>query len=83
MTADDGSSNAQAQVHNDVRVDILEADAKALANTLNRDLLRPYIDLNFGPQADYPRIELEVPKPRGSGPARRRSGQVGPTGAAG
>jgi len=63
MTADDGSSNAQAQVHNDVRVDILEADAKALANTLNRDLLRPYIDLNFGPQADYPRIELEVPKP--------------------
>ena len=36
---------------------------RQLANTLNRDLIQPYVDLNFGPQARYPRLELRVPKP--------------------
>ncbi|MFO1351903.1 MAG: DUF935 domain-containing protein [Gammaproteobacteria bacterium] len=62
MTADNGSSLSQAQVHNDVRLDILKADARQLAGTLNRDLVRPYIDLNFGPQKAYPRIALYVPE---------------------
>lgn len=63
MTADDGSSNAQAGIHNEVRIDILKADAKALANTLNRDLIKPFVDLNFGAQEAYPKISLPVPKP--------------------
>ncbi|MGK4387738.1 phage portal protein family protein [Ectopseudomonas oleovorans] len=50
MTTDDGSSQSQANVHNEVRMDILRADAKQLAATLNRDLVRTFIDLNFGPQ---------------------------------
>ena len=62
MTADDGASLSQAQVHNDVRLDLLTADAKALQNTLNRELVRPFIDLNFGPGA-YPRLVVVVPKP--------------------
>ena len=34
------------------------ADAKALAAILNRDLVRPWIDLEFGPQEKYPRIRI-------------------------
>lgn len=62
MTSDDGSSNSQAQVHNDVRKDILKADARQLAATVNRDLVRPLVDLNFGPPASgkYPRLVLPV-----------------------
>lgn len=60
MTTDDGSSQSQANVHNEVRMDILRADAKQLAATLNRDLVQTFIDLNYGPQERYPRIVLQV-----------------------
>lgn len=63
MTTDDGSSLGQAKVHDGVREDILRADAKALAATLNRDLVRPFVDLNFGPQERYPCLRLPVPEP--------------------
>lgn len=62
MTADDGASLSQAQVHQLVRLDIMTADARALSNTLNRMLVRPFIDLNFGP-GSYPRLTVVVPKP--------------------
>lgn len=63
MTADDGSSQAQANVHNDVRGDILKADARRLAATLNRLLVKPFIDLNFGVQENYPEIVIPVEDP--------------------
>lgn len=63
MTTDDGASLSQAKVHNDVRLDIVEGDAKQLAATLNRALVKPFIDLNFGPQEDYPRIYFVTPNP--------------------
>ena len=63
MTTDDGSSQSQATVHNDVRLDILKADAKQLAATLNRYLVRLFVDLNYGPQENYPRIVLQVSEP--------------------
>ena len=63
MTADSGSSLSQSTTHNEVRHDILRADCKQLAATLNRDLIKPYIDLNFGVQENYPRLTLPVPKP--------------------
>lgn len=63
MTTDDGSSQSQATVHNDVRLDILKADAKQLAATLNRYLVRMFVDLNYGPQENYPRIVLQVTEP--------------------
>lgn len=62
MTADDGASLSQAKVHNDVRLDLLKADAKALEATLNRDLVRAFVDLNFGP-GRYPTISIPVPEP--------------------
>ncbi len=45
----------------DVRRDILESDAEELSHTLNAQLVRPFIDLNYGPQAAYPAIRLAVP----------------------
>lgn len=63
MTSDDGSSNAQAQVHNNVRHDIAVADARAVSGTLNRDLVKPYVDVNFGVQKAYPRLSIEVVEP--------------------
>ncbi|MGE4526818.1 MAG: DUF935 domain-containing protein [Rhodospirillaceae bacterium] len=63
MTSDDGSSLAQADVHNEVRHDILRSDARQLAITLNRDLVRPFVDLNFGVQSRYPLLTLPVLEP--------------------
>lgn len=63
MTSDDGSSLGQAKIHNEVRLDILRADCKQLAGTINRDLIKPFVDLNFGPQERYPLVELPVPDP--------------------
>ncbi|WP_027360253.1 DUF935 domain-containing protein [Desulforegula conservatrix] len=60
MTSDDGSSQAQAKVHNEVRIDILRADANQLEETLNRDLVIPFIILNFGEKEKYPRLTLPV-----------------------
>jgi phage gp29-like protein len=56
-----GGSRAAAQVHEGVRRDILNADARRLAATLARDLVRPIVELNMGPQARYPKIELGLP----------------------
>jgi len=63
MSTDDGSSQAQATIHNEVRIDLLQADAKAESNTLNRYLVRPWCDLNFAPGRPYPRLIIDVPKP--------------------
>ncbi len=54
-------SRAAAEVHDSVRGDILSADALRLSATINRDLIRPIVDLNLGPRARYPRFELNLP----------------------
>lgn len=51
MTSDDGSSRAQAEVHDSVRLDILAADAIVDAASINRDLINPFLQLNYGPAA--------------------------------
>lgn len=63
MTADSGSSEAQAKVHNDVRHDIALSDARAVAATISRDIVRPFVDLNFGVQQVYPRLVLPIDEP--------------------
>ncbi|MGO4196555.1 DUF935 domain-containing protein [Rhizobium sp. YAF28] len=58
-----GSSGyAQAKVHDGVKADIERSDAKQLAASLNRDLVKPYIDLNKGPQKKYPLIKIGRPE---------------------
>ena len=54
-------SRAAAQVHEAVRRDILSADARRLEETLSRDLIKPLVDLNAGPQRRYPRLQLALP----------------------
>ena len=48
--------------HGDVRADIKSADAKTLAAVLNRDLIRVWVQLEFGPQTAYPRLRIEDPE---------------------
>ena len=50
------------QTSSEVRRDILESDAEELADTINAQLVRPFIDLNFGPQAAYPVFQFHFPE---------------------
>lgn len=52
---------ATARVHDGVREDIEEADSRQLAATLNRDLVRSLVSLNFGPRKRYPVIKIGRP----------------------
>ena len=53
---------AVGKVHNGVKEDIERSDAKQFAATMNRDLVKPYIDLNKGPQKAYPKIKVGRPE---------------------
>ncbi len=54
--------HAIGREHRQVQEDIETADCKALSATLNRDLIRPWMDLEFGPSKSYPRIVIGRPK---------------------
>ncbi len=56
MTTDNGSSQAQAKVHNEVRLDIVAADSDDLAESVNAAIIKPFIDFNFGVQESYPAL---------------------------
>lgn len=56
--------HAVGREHRQVQQDIERADAKALSAILNRDLIRPWIDLERGPQAAYPRLIIARPEVR-------------------
>jgi phage gp29-like protein len=51
-------SRAAAEVHDVVRRDIATDDARRVSATLNRDLVKPLIDLNRGPRRRYPQITI-------------------------
>ena len=59
MTSDNGSSMAQAKVHNDIRLDIVKSDARELEATLN-NFLRHYINQVVGIQKEYPKIKWQI-----------------------
>lgn len=48
--------------HRQVQEDIETADARDLAAILNRDLIRPWVNLEFGPQKRYPRLVIARPE---------------------
>lgn len=63
MTAEvskSGGSLAQAKVQENVRMDIVRFDARQHAKTINRDLIRHAVAMNFGPQEIYPKVEMEL-----------------------
>jgi len=63
MTTDNGSSMAQANVHNDVRLDIAQADARSVCGTINRDLIAPAVAINFGKDVEAPLLKIEIDEP--------------------
>ncbi|SHF88082.1 DUF935 domain-containing protein [Vibrio gazogenes] len=63
MTADNGSSQAQANVHNEVRLDIAAWDARQLESCINEYLVKPFIILNWGMQEHYPKVKVKVSNP--------------------
>lgn len=52
-----GGSRAAAQVHMDVRSEIVMSDERIVVKTFNK-LIRWIIDLNFGSSTDYPKFVL-------------------------
>lgn len=62
-----GLGSGQADVHDGVRQDIETADCKSLSAVINRDVIRPWMDLEFGPPANplrggYPRVVIARPQ---------------------
>lgn len=50
--------------HRQVQEDIERSDAKQLAAVINRDLIRVWIDLEYGPQESYPKVRIGRPEPK-------------------
>lgn len=48
--------------HTQVREDIERSDAKAVSAAINQQAIRPYVDLNFGPQKRYPWFKIGRPE---------------------
>lgn len=55
-----GGSLALGKIHDEVRKDIMASDARQLAATLRRDLVKPLLDLNRGPRASYPKVRFQI-----------------------
>lgn len=66
MTSDvskQGGALATAKIHNEVRLDIVRADGRQTAATINRDLIPWFVAFNFGPQDVYPKVRFPVADP--------------------
>lgn len=61
MTTDEGSSRAQSQTHEEVRDDIADADLAQVMDTLNSQLVMPYVHFNYGAVEQFPLLELYKP----------------------
>jgi phage gp29-like protein len=59
----EGGSNAMVSTLNDVRIDLLKADVKALAKTIRRDLFIPFVHFNFGNAELAPKYTALVTEP--------------------
>lgn len=65
LTAEVGNvgSYAAASTHNDVRLDLLHADARAQASTIRSQILRPWVGFNYGWDANVPKYSGEFKAP--------------------
>ena len=56
------STNALGLIHNEVRHDLLVADARRLAQTINRQILEPFLRVNFafGEDTRLPQFEFDT-----------------------
>lgn len=68
LTSEAGGSKGQGsmalgKVHNEVRLDLVKADASALAKTITQLLLKPLVGFNFGWDAPVPQFRFQVQEP--------------------
>lgn len=56
MTTDNGSSRSQGEVHADVKLEVVKADADLLSDSFNSGPSRWFTDLNFGADVAAPRL---------------------------
>ena len=62
MTTDDGSSRAQAEVHAEVRDDLVRDDVRQICETVTETVVRWYCELNHAMRpAGWPRVVLPQP----------------------
>lgn len=62
-SGDGVGSQALGKVHNEVRADILRADARQVMATVVRDLITPLVALNFGPGTALPTVRFQIDEP--------------------
>ncbi len=55
-----GGSQALGVVHNELRADLMRADADDLADTISRDVFAPFVAFNFGPDVAVPIFRMPV-----------------------
>lgn len=75
MTSEDGSSKSQAEVHHDVRQDIVKADADLICESFQLGPATWFTRHNF-PGADVPRISRDVEEPEDLDTRAERDGKV-------
>jgi phage gp29-like protein len=63
MTTDDGSSKSQAEVHDNVRLDLKHADARAVSTTVYAQIAKPWTYYNYGDVELTPRAVPSVDPP--------------------
>lgn len=61
MTAEDGSSLSQAQVHQDQALDIRDADAQSVDDAMHADIVSPFCEVNFEERPyGWPRVFSKI-----------------------
>ena len=60
MTTDNGSSRAQGEVHADVKMEVVKADADELTDSFTSSVARWWTDFNFGPDVAAPIVRRVV-----------------------
>lgn len=58
----DRGSYAASKTHNEVRLDLLKADARAVAATIRSGLIRPIVGFNFGWDMPVPKYVASMPE---------------------
>lgn len=58
-----GGSQALGRVHNELRFDIMRADAKLLSRALRQYIIKPAVERQFGEGTPVPLYELQVEEP--------------------
>ncbi len=62
MSTDAEGGQYKGDLHNEIRLEIKRSDAKQLAETIQRDLITPYVNFNYG-DAYIPEFKIVVPEP--------------------